>query len=719
MTKRILSFLMAMMLCLGPTVTAFAAESPSTEVVLPTTSISWNEKIPSGWGLTLAEVKGTADVSLWYRIILFCDGEVCMQYEYAYKEDATNVVIDVSADISRAGDYTARVLTCMKDASGNTIYGTPSETEAKTYTRPDVALGSVVGKWSDEKDKVLVFPSVENAWVYECNVYVHNDKTQETGYPEYLGAKIYGNESDRIFKDVAGKTYEVDLSDMMSDAGVYYVIIRALSADTSEIANGAYGEMSEFYTVEKKEDTNDKPIEGLPVPNIKWAEDGSWAIVLDRVEGSSVDTIYYEVSYWIGDECVGSSAFGGYKTSLENYTYSVSADINESGAYKVKVRSYRIGSDNGAVYGEYAQTDMKEYVKPATALGTTKGEWDETRTGVFTFTGVENAWKYEATLYKMMNGRLQMFGRRIIQADENTVEGNYEADFSIWITTEGEYRVAVRALSPDIDVIANGVEGEMSKALYTSEVADKVEGVVGDANKYDDAAEGLDYVLANTSTEELKTAMQTDEKVREEIAELEENYASQQGINVDGVKNPTVSEGAAKVIDADKIEVVGAALNATAGQEVKLNISTPATLENLDSKYSNPVQLDIELFCDSNSVKELTVPITITMPIPTGVNMQNLRILHYHEHAGVKTVKELPYSVDTANRTITFTVDGFSTFVFANEVVQNIPSNPGITGNNTIIETSPKTGDNSMTWMVGIMLVAALSVVVMRKKQTS
>ena len=64
--KRIFSLVMVIILCLGMTVTASTAESPTPEGVLPVTKISWNEEIVSGWGVTLAEVKGTADASLWY-----------------------------------------------------------------------------------------------------------------------------------------------------------------------------------------------------------------------------------------------------------------------------------------------------------------------------------------------------------------------------------------------------------------------------------------------------------------------------------------------------------------------------------------------------------------------------------------------------------------------------------------------------------------------------
>lgn len=85
--------------------------------------------------------------------------------------------------------------------------------------------------------------------------------------------------------------------------------------------------------------------------------------------------------------------------------------------------------------------------------------------------------------------------------------------------------------------------------------------------------------------------MMTEAGVLEEIAKLEEKYKAQQNITVE---EPAVSEEAAEFIDADKITMVGAALNAAAGDEVKLNVSIPTTLEKLDSRYANPVQLDIE-----------------------------------------------------------------------------------------------------------------------------
>ena len=101
------------------------------------------------------------------------------------------------------------------------------------------------------------------------------------------------------------------------------------------------------------------------------------------------------------------------------------------------------------------------------------------------------------------------------------------------------------------------------------------------------------------------------------------------------------------------------------------------------------------------------MPITITMPIPTGVNLANLRILHYHE--GSTTGELVNYSVSADGKYITFTVDSFSTFVFANEIVS--------TGTNpTPVVTSPKTGDNGMVWMTAALGLVLAGAVALRKR---
>ena len=699
-----------MVLCLGMVTPVYAGQSPTVDVEtrLPSTEVWWNEEAASGWAVTLAEVKGTADASLWYQIDLFCNGEICMRYEYTYAEDAVNVTVDVSNDVRNPGDYIARVRTYTKDAAGNTVYGTTTATDAKTYTKPVSALGKVTGTWSDETEKVFLVPSVEGAWVYELTL-MYLDYESNTGYVDDADVFIYGNESDKTFKDTAGKVYQINLVDKMQRVGAYYVVVRALSSDMNVVAHGEYGEPSELYHVMPKQETNDQPIEGYPVPKIDWAPDGSWDITIDRIEGSTVDRLYYEASVWEGDRCVATANFGGYSSPSVNDRYSSSMLISESGTYKIKVRCYRV-IDNRPVYGEYAETSERVYVRPETSLGTVTGHWDTDRTGVFVFGGVENAQTYMCTLYILEKNGPFMFSRRQIYYTEANEQGVFEVDFSNMLTREGEYVVTVRALSHYVDKIANGVEGPQSDILDTRKASADVEDVIGGANNYPNASDGLAHLVENTSKEDLKVAMQTDAEVLSEIAKLEEKYAAQQGITV---KPAAVTEEAAKYVDVNKVSIIGAALNAKAGEEVKLNIAVPVVPENIDSKYQNAVQIDIKLLSGSKYLENLDVPVTITMPIPSGVSLNNLRILHYH--AGAKNGEQVLYSVDSVNKTITFTVTGFSTFVFANEVAQNTQTDTNT--NSNVAVTSPKTADtNTMLYLMMLGMVCLVGVVFATRK---
>ena len=265
------------------------------------------------------------------------------------------------------------------------------------------------------------------------------------------------------------------------------------------------------------------------------------------------------------------------------------------------------------------------------------------------------------TLYILEKNGPFMFGRRQMFYTEANEQGIFEVDFTGMLTREGEYVVTVKPLSQYIDKIANGVEGPQSDVLDTRKEAVDVENVAGNANSFADAKEGLAHLITNASKEDIKVAMQTDAGALAEIAKLEEKYAAQQNISV---KPATTTEDAAKYVDASKVSVIGAGLNAQAGEEVKLNIAVPEVPEKLDGNYANTVQIDIKLLSGGRYLENLSVPVTITMPVPAGISLNNLCIYHYH--AGNRSGEQVLFSLDRTNNTITFTVTGFSTFVFAN-----------------------------------------------------
>ena len=111
-------------------------------------------------------------------------------------------------------------------------------------------------------------------------------------------------------------------------------------------------------------------------------------------------------------------------------------------------------------------------------------------------------------------------------------------------------------------------------------------------------------------------------------------------------------------------------------------------LDNKTYDEYNIVPLDIDLTMDGEKAN-LTVPVTITMDIPTGFKEgDNIAILHY-ENGSSSDPTELNSIVDWENGTISFSVDSFSPFAMVkklstydivqdDDVSANNPENTGV-----------------------------------------
>lgn len=159
-------------------------------------------------------------------------------------------------------------------------------------------------------------------------------------------------------------------------------------------------------------------------------------------------------------------------------------------------------------------------------------------------------------------------------------------------------------------------------------------------------------------------------------------------------------ESSTNAVEASKISIVGALLNATAREQQMTLTVADAELPELTG-YSNAVALDIKLLAGEDELKDLRIPVEITMPIPAGVSTENLVILHYHDGATEPVIITPVASAD--GKMMTFVVDGFSTFVVANQGAS---------------VTSPITGDMFATSMVCAILVLAVGVVVFVKRRS-
>ena len=351
-------------------------------------------------------------------------------------------------------------------------------------------------------------------------------------------------------------------------------------------------------------------------------------------------------------------------------SWDLSIYINESGTYQFKVQASNAYDPEQTEASEWVSSPEKIYNRPDAQLDTTKGYWDTTKPGKLNFLSVKGAREYEFTVYKKSAegaiSKVYISIRHFGNIDISIAGQELSYDITRVIDRKGEglYCVAIKALSDDLDSYRSSEMGEKSDFYDTTKTSSAVKNSLSNAlsdNKT--ASETLNTVTSSVSKEELKTAMQTDPEALALVNELETKYKIEKGISV---KDPEVSDAAAKYVDSGKIEMVGAGLNATAGS-VQLSVGIPEKREYVSDKhYKNTVQLAIELKNDNTSVHELGVPITITMPIPTGLDESRLAILHYHEDGSVESVN----LKNNGDGTVTFTVTSFSTFVFA-EMTEN------------------------------------------------
>lgn len=432
--------------------------------------------------------------------------------------------------------------------------------------------------------------------------------------------------------------------------------------------------------------------------NLRWGYDDEW---YDndkyniRWEGvnESVDEdgwsdweieIYKDDQYFYGF-ITGDSYYGGHwdfekdqwvydTTPTREHNVYATHVIEESGYYKFRISARAAFDDKSYQSSEWSEwSESIHYIRPEQELGITSGYWDAEKTGLCHFTPLENSKYidfYWANLYKYSHedGRWRQWCSIGSSSSGGTI---IDVDFSDYISWygEGEYYFTIQAFSNNIDVVANGKEGPKSAILDTTVNAEKLSGILsGAADK--SAAETVELLTDSADISSIQQAMQTSDTFREQIKNLEDRYAAEQNITVE---SPAVSDTAKEYVDPGKVNVVGAAFNAAQGKAVSLQMDVTPKENRVPtySGYKKNVQLDIKLVSDNTEIHDLTVPVSVTMPIPQGINASQLIILHYHADG---TTEKTAFHVN-GDGTITFTVSSFSTFVFAEESAVDTPDN--------------------------------------------
>lgn len=390
----------------------------------------------------------------------------------------------------------------------------------------------------------------------------------------------------------------------------------------------------------------------LPAPTgLQW--DG-WKGTWNPVDASKG---YYWVQIWKDGEAYDAIALHGW--DHQNY-YNIDQHISESGVYKFRMYamcSYDPDTLENSDWSDFSAE--KTYVRPSRALGTTVGWWDETTPGLFHWNPVENAGGYKADLYYYDND----------EGKYRSVVGMYcyssyflNVDFTDDIAKNGagKYYVVIRALSDDIDTIANGEWGGQSEILDTSVNAAAVSNAISEALKAsgNNVQQALAVLKEKITSAQLASAMQTDSGVLNQIKELEKLYTSQNNVSLSAV---SVSYKAGQQIDSSRVSTVGSALNAVPDSMIGLKIDMSKDKIDVPSnRYAKSVQFDITLENNGTEVHELTAPVTITMPVPAGIPTEKLTIVHYSQDGTYRAVS----FKENGDGTISFTVTHFSTFLF-------------------------------------------------------
>lgn len=437
----------------------------------------------------------------------------------------------------------------------------------------------------------------------------------------------------------------------------------------------------------------------LATPEISWSDwMPSWPAVegangwygyeaqISRDGGESWETFIYHESSQMGESLV-------VRDSSLRMHIDVKAD-DDKAVFRFRARALDEYDSERYESSDWSDwSEVKEYTRPEQRLGTTECWWDEEVPGLIHWSKVEGASGYMAELYKdSSDSAISWSGQ--YDPDKIEIDFSHRIDFY----GEGKYYVRVWALSGDINTCANGFLGNASDIYDTtttvSTVSDAVQKALEEAGG--DAAKAAAAIAGKANPSEIAMAMQTDAKVLEQIRELEKLYAEQKGITV---ASPAVTEAAGAMIDSSKISVAGAALNAADSSSITLQVDV-AKPENmvdmLSNKYAKSVQLDISLINGDASVHELKVPMTITMPIPAGLDAKKLTVVHYSQDG---KGEEVSFRIN-GDGTVTFTVTHFSTFLFGEKKDEGVTipnenqGNGGHIVDNVISGNGGNTGNN-------------------------
>ena len=391
----------------------------------------------------------------------------------------------------------------------------------------------------------------------------------------------------------------------------------------------------------------------LEAPQVWWSEEWEAVPEWSRVEDAGGK---YQMEAVSDNGWTFSSTHSTRITSAPDVFsfYGFRNQIEESGAYKFRGRA--LGDDIETETSDWSEySEEWNFAMPDISFGVPENPhwegttivWDEP-SDALSAEYSEYIAGYEIALY--VDGKWD-----IIYDDAQAPELNVAEDM---VEEGAEYTFDIRTVSSMPSKIFH------SKAVFgdTYDASEENAGVSGtiDGILNSDDPEAIttapDKLAENR--DKVQVAMQTEPEVVKKIAELESAYAKENSI----VTKIDASNDTG--IDAGKIEIVGAGLNAEAPDStVSFRVTKPEEEVMVDhTAYRNTVQVDFSLV---GAAEELKVPVQITIPIPETINPKFFAVLHYHADGSYDAILPPDQLRLNGDGTATFTVTSFSTFVLA------------------------------------------------------
>jgi len=265
--------------------------------------------------------------------------------------------------------------------------------------------------------------------------------------------------------------------------------------------------------------------------------------------------------------------------------------------------------------------------------------------------------------------------------------GTYQVRYRAITTTPGAFASFV--VTPDITIVNVSTIAELIILLVANTNMGEKESV----NTTVEIIKGLD-----TGSVAAAKANPTDTRVADALKALEVAYKAHNNITV---PHPVIYPTLESLLgfSGSEITLVGAGKNATSGP-VALSLSMPQRGIAVRSAYTKDIRLNMTLSGNGVNAADLCVPVTITMPIPNGIDANQFRIIHFGASGSTNDYVLITPRINGSgvNRTATFTLTGFSEFAFVELMAASKPWQPP-DANNRFIDVPNNNWQNAaVSW---------------------